>query len=101
MLVVGTDELGLKHDNWRTNLKYAVNLQQQLLKAGPNFARPINLRTSRFNGHTAPGALIIEVGAAGNAFDEALASAKYIAKAVEMCIRDRLCGVSCVRSYPI
>lgn len=87
MLVVGTDELGLKHDNWRTNLKYAVNLQQQLLKAGPNFARPINLRTSRFNGHTAPGALIIEVGAAGNAFDEALASAKYIAKAVAQTIK--------------
>lgn len=82
MVVVGTDELGLKHDNWKTNLKYAVNLQREFLKINENFARPINLRTSRFNGHTAPGAVIIEVGAAGNNIEEALASCKYIAEAV-------------------
>lgn len=82
MLVVGTDELGLKHDTWETNLKYAINLQHELLKINENFARPINLRTSRFNGHTAPGAVIIEVGAAGNNIEEALASCKYIAEAV-------------------
>lgn len=82
MVVVGTDELGLKHDNWETNLKYAVNLQREFLKINETFARPINLRTSRFNGHTAPGAVIIEVGAAGNNMEEALASCKYIAEAV-------------------
>ena len=82
MVVVGTDELGLKHDNWETNLKYAVNLQREFLKINENFARPVNLRTSRFNGHTAPGAVIIEVGAAGNTIEEALASCKYIAEAV-------------------
>ncbi len=82
MVVVGTDELGLKHDNWETNLKYAVNLQKEFLKIDKNFARPINLRTSRFNGHTAPGAVIIEVGAAGNTIDEATHAAKYIAQAV-------------------
>ncbi len=86
MVVVGTDELGLKHDNWETNLKYAVNLQREFLKIGDNFARPINLRTSRFNGHTAPGAVIIEVGAAGNNIEEALASCKYIAEAVSKTI---------------
>ena len=82
MVVVGTDELGLKHDNWETNLKYAVNLQREFLKINENFARPINLRTSRFNGHTAPGAVIIEVGAAGNNIEEAISSCKYIAEAV-------------------
>jgi stage II sporulation protein P len=87
MIVVGTDELGLKHDNWRTNLKFAVNLQQKFIDISPNFARPINLRTSRFNGHTAPGAIIIEVGAAGNTLDEALAAGKYIAKAVSGTIK--------------
>ena len=86
MVVVGTDELGLKHDNWEQNLKYAVNLQREFLKINENFARPINLRTSRFNGHTAPGAVIIEVGAAGNNIEEALASCKYIAEAVSKTI---------------
>ena len=82
MIVVGTDELGLKHDNWEINLKYAVNLQREFLNINENFARPINLRTSRFNGHTAPGAVIIEVGAAANNIEEAIASCKYIAEAV-------------------
>lgn len=82
MLVVGTDELGLKHDNWRTNLKFAVQLQEKLLKISPAFPRPINLRTSRFNGHLAPGAVIVEVGAAGNSYSEAVNAVKYLAKAI-------------------
>lgn len=88
MLVVGTDELGLKHDNWRTNLKFAAQLQKHLLLQEENFARPINLRTSRFNGHTAPGAVIVEVGTGGNTIDEALVSVKYIAKAVKSLLND-------------
>ena len=43
MLVVGTDELGLKHDSWRTNLQFAAHFQKILLDEGENFARPINL----------------------------------------------------------
>lgn len=86
MLVVGTDELGLKHDSWRTNLKFAVHFQKYLLEEEENFARPINLRTSRFNGHTAPGAVIVEVGTGANSIEEALASVKYIANAVEKVI---------------
>ncbi len=82
MLVVGTDELGLEHPDWRTNLKFAVKLQKELISISPDFVRPINLRTSRFNGHTAPGAVIVEVGATGNTLDEAVASAKYLAKAI-------------------
>ena len=87
MLVVGTDELGLKHDSWQTNLKFATHLQKLLLDEEENFARPINLRTSRFNGHTAPGAVIIEIGTGGNTIEEALASVKYIANAVENLIK--------------
>ncbi len=83
MLVVGTDELGLAHEDWQTNLKFAVDFQKCLLKEEKNFARPINLRTSRFNGHTCPGAVIVEVGTGGNTIEEALASAKYISSAVK------------------
>lgn len=83
MLVVGTDELGLKHDNWKTNLNFAAHFQKFLLKEEENFARPINLRTSRFNGHTAPGAVIVEVGTGANTIEEALSSVKYIANAIE------------------
>ena len=88
MLVVGTDELGLAHDNWRTNLKFAADLQRQLLEISPQCARPLNLRTSRFNGHVAPGAVIIEVGAAGNSLSEAKASTPHIARAVASVIEN-------------
>lgn len=88
MVVVGTDELGLKHDNWQTNLKFAVQLQNEFLKISPTFPRPINLRTSRFNGHLAPGAVIIEVGAAGNNYSEAVNAAKYIAQAISEYIKN-------------
>ena len=88
MLVVGTDELGLAHENWRTNLKFAASLQRRFLEISPDFVRPLNLRTSRFNGHVAPGAVIIEVGAAGNTLCEAKASAPYIAKALKQVIDD-------------
>ena len=87
MLVVGTDELGLKHDGWQTNLRFASHLQKLLLKEEENFARPINLRTSRFNGHTAPGAVIIEVGTGGNTIEEAISSVKYIANALEKLVK--------------
>lgn len=88
MTVVGTDQLGLKNDNWRTNLKFSVMLQQKLLSLGSGFARPVNLRQERFNGHMAPGAIIIEVGSSGNSLDEAIASAKYIARAVSQVVED-------------
>ena len=90
MLVVGTDELGLVHENWRTNLKFAADLQREFSKISPDFVRPINLRTSRFNGHVAPGAVIIEVGAAGNTLSEAKASTPHIAKALSEVIKNCL-----------
>ncbi len=82
MSVIGTNELGFKHDNWQHNLKFAYLLQQQFLAIDKNFARPINVRSARFNEHLAPGAIILEVGSSGNTLDEALVSAKYIAKAL-------------------
>ena len=82
MSVIGTDELGLVHDGWRDNLSFAFYLQRHFLEISENFARPLNLRTSRFNGQTAPGAVIIEVGSSGNTLDQALAAAKHIARAV-------------------
>ena len=44
--------------------------------------RPVNLRSSRFNQHVSPGALIVEVGASGNTLGEALYGAELFAKAL-------------------
>lgn len=72
MFVVGTNEGGLTHDNWRENLKFAVKLQNEINKKYPTLMRGINLRRERFNGHATKGSVIIEVGTSGNTLDEAV-----------------------------
>ena len=79
MLVIGTDEGGLTHPDWQKNLSFAVKLQTILEKMYPDLMRPINLRSERFNQHTAPAALLLEVGSSGNTLGEALTSVDLFA----------------------
>lgn len=82
MMVVGTNAAGLTHPNWQENLALALKLHIQLERIAPGITRPINLRSQRFNQDLSPGALIVEVGAAGNTRAEALRAAEVLAEAV-------------------
>ena len=82
MLVVGTDAGGQPHSGWRQNLALAVELQHQLNADWPTFARPIVLRTSRFNQHLSPGSLLVEIGSHGNTLQEALAAGRLFARSM-------------------
>ena len=82
MLVVGTDANGLEHPNWQENLALAVKLHAVLEKATPGLCRPISFRAQRFNQDLSTGALIVEVGAAGNTRQEALASIDLLAQGI-------------------
>lgn len=75
MLVVGTDEGGLEHPDWQENLANALKLQSVLMGEYPNLCRKLDLRTERFNQHTAPGAILVEIGTNGNTLTQAKASA--------------------------
>lgn len=77
MLVMGTN-----FDTWQENFSLAAKLQVQLERQVPGITRPINLRASRFNQDLSPGALLVEVGAAGNTHAEALLAAQELAKAI-------------------
>jgi len=72
MLLVGTDESGLKHDNWRSNLSLAMYLQNAVSGVHPTLMRPVMLVPQRYNQNLAPGSLILEVGSDGNTLQEAL-----------------------------
>lgn len=85
--VIGTDGGGLEHPGWRENLKLAAAVQQHILEDYPTLMRPITVRNSRYNQHTTPGSLLIEVGAAGNSLDEALLSARILGKALGEVVR--------------
>ena len=82
MLVMGTDASGQKHDNWQENLSLALKLQAQLERQAPGITRPTILRAQRFNQDMHPGALLVEVGAAGDTHGEAMNAAEELAKAI-------------------
>ena len=58
MLVSGTNQGGLTHQNWQENLKFATGLQAVANKMYEGLMRPIDLRIERFNGHVTKNALI-------------------------------------------
>lgn len=82
MLVVGTDAGGYYHPNWRENLSAAVKLYARLEQLSPGICRPVSLRASRFNQDLCPGMLIVEIGAAGNTMEQAIAGAKILAQGI-------------------
>lgn len=88
-LVIGTDGGGLEHPAWRENLKLAATVQQKLTDTYPTLMRPITVRNSRYNQHVTPGALLVEMGAAGNSLDEALVSARLFGTALAEVIQSK------------
>ena len=79
-LVVGSDGGGLTHPGWMENLRLATALQNQVLAEYPTLMRPILLRNSRYNQHATSGSLLVEVGAAGNAPEEAALAGRLLAQ---------------------
>ena len=83
MFVIGTDGGKLKHPNWKSNLQFAVKLQEKANKEYPGLFKPIILRNSRYNQHLSKAACIIEVGSTGNKLEQCLNSMKYLAKIID------------------
>lgn len=79
MLVVGTDQGGAVHPNWKQNLTVAAAYQQILNTDYPTLARPVCLRTASFNQQCLPGMLLLEIGACGNTLTEAKRAARLAA----------------------
>ena len=82
MLVMGSDAMGQKHPNWRTNLALAVGIQDALAAKWATLARPLVLRTSRFNQHQSTGMILVEIGTHGNTLQEGIMAARLFARTV-------------------
>lgn len=80
LMVMGSDDGGLPHPQWQENLTLAVKIQQSMNSLWPTLARPITLRTSRFNQQLTTGSLLVEIGCHGNTLQEALAGARLFAR---------------------
>lgn len=77
MIVIGTN-----HEAYEENLSLGLKLHVQLENQTPGIMRPLQLRSQRFNQDLSTGALLIEVGAAGNSHAEAGIAAVQLAKAI-------------------
>ena len=82
MLVVGSNAGGRNHPHWEENMALAAKLHAQLEKRFPGICRPISFRTERFNQDLSAGALLIEVGTAGDTLEEALVAAEALAEGI-------------------
>lgn len=82
MLVMGSDASGLSNPNWEENLSLALKLQVILEDLSPGITRPIQLRAQRFNQDLSPGAMLVEIGAAGNTRHDAEQAAEILARAL-------------------
>lgn len=74
--------LGTNHENYEENLSLGLKLHAQLEAQAPGITRPLQLRAARFNQDLCTGALLIEVGAAGNSHAEAILAAEELGKAI-------------------
>lgn len=90
MLVVGTQEAGGSHPNWRQNLSFAIALERRLNQDKPTLARPITLRKSHYNQQLSPGSLLVEVGTHGNTLQEAITAARAFAESAAPVIAELL-----------
>lgn len=82
MIVAGSAQGGLSNPDWDQNLSFAVKLQNKLAWRYPTLMRPIRLTVNRYNMHTTPRSLILEVGTSGNTLAEAKYSIGLVAQSL-------------------
>lgn len=82
MILAGSDTNGWDHPNWQQNFSVALKLQAVLEAQAAGLCRPLNLSGQCYNEDLSPGALLIEVGAAGNTLTQATAAMEPLAQAI-------------------
>lgn len=87
MLLVGTDDGGASFPDWTEHLALAMEIQNRMNSLWPGLARPITLRSARFNQQLTKGSLLVEVGSHGNTLAEAIAGAQLFARAAGTVIK--------------
>jgi stage II sporulation protein P len=87
MIIIGTGEgstgAGYKEKpDWEKNYLVAQRLADELNQIHPGLALPVNVKTGRYNQHLSTGAVLIEMGTDENTLDQAVRSARYLARAL-------------------
>ncbi len=81
MLLIGTGDNGLYHPDWKENMRLALYIQQAMEQRYPSLARPLAVKSERYNQHLSRGAMIVEVGTNGNTLAEAITAIRFFGDA--------------------
>ncbi len=68
--------------NWQVNIVLAQRITDSLNRMAENLARPVIVKSGRFNQHVSENAVLIEVGNNRNTLEQALAAMPYLARAI-------------------
>ena len=74
--------------NWRENLRFGLRIQESMESNFPGLSRPLMFIDRRYNQHLANGAILVEVGAEVNTFNEAATAAEMFARSLVPVMRD-------------
>ena len=88
MIAAGCDDGLLNMPDWKKNLRFGAELQNRLEHDWPTLTRPLFFAHRKYNQDMAPGALLIEIGASGNTFDQAAYAAQLTGKTLAKLLRE-------------
>lgn len=84
MFVVGQGEKYTDKPYFDNNYRTAERVTSYLNAIHSKFARPIRVKTGRYNQHIAPNSLLIEIGHNANTLEQALHAVPYVAEGIEL-----------------
>lgn len=70
------------HPDWKENLRFAMKYQQTIEALYPGLARPLLLRSSKYNQELTKGSILLEIGTESNTLKEVEYSANLAADAL-------------------
>lgn len=88
MCVVGEGTNYEIKPHYAENLTLAQRLTERLIAMDERLARPVRIKSGRYNQHIYPACLLIEVGHNANTLEQALAVVPYLADALALTLDD-------------
>lgn len=82
MIISGCDDGTMEYPNWKSNLRFAARLQNEMETLYPGLTRPLMFCYRRYNQHMSTGALLLEIGSHGNTLAEAQYSGELVGKSL-------------------
>ena len=84
MFVVGKGEKYAEKPYFESDYALAQRITSHLNTYDPKLARPIRVKSGRYNQHVAPNCLLVEVGHNANTLEQATAAMPYLAESIAL-----------------